>query len=276
MGTGDFDAIVLAGGSASRMGGADKPMLDIAGTPMLGLVVDAVLSARVRVVVGPERDITGVTWCRESPPGGGPVAAIAAALPRLGADVVVVLAADLPWIEPAIELLRTALRRSGADVAMLSTDGQLNHLAAVWRRSALVDAVRGLDDTAIDAEPRRRRPDRRGARRGALGRGLRHLDRSGACSCTPRRREPPVTLDEWVHDLSDALGVDAAGTDVPLLLDVARDAAHGIARPAAPLTTFLVGLAAGQRGGGADAVASAAAVAQRLVRAQSASDSDPA
>jgi len=85
-----------------------------------------------------------------------------------------------------------------------------------------------------------------------------------------------VTLDEWVRDLSDALGVNAAGTDVPLLLDVARDAAHGIARPAAPLTTFLVGLAAGQRGGGADAVASAAAIAQRLVQAQSASDSDPA
>jgi len=85
-----------------------------------------------------------------------------------------------------------------------------------------------------------------------------------------------VTLDEWVRDLSDALGVDAAATDVPLLLDVARDAAHGIARPAAPLTTFLVGLAAGQRGGGAEAVASAAAIAQRLVQAQSASDSDPA
>ena len=85
-----------------------------------------------------------------------------------------------------------------------------------------------------------------------------------------------MTLDEWVRDLSDALGVDASGTDVPLLLDVARDAAHGIARPAAPLTTFLVGLAAGQRGGGAAAVASAAAVAQRLVRTQSASDSDPA
>jgi len=85
-----------------------------------------------------------------------------------------------------------------------------------------------------------------------------------------------VTLDEWVRDLSDALGVNAAGTDVPLLLDVARDAAHGIARPAAPLTTFLVGLAAGRRGGGADAVTSAAGIAQRLVQAQSASDSDPA
>ncbi len=85
-----------------------------------------------------------------------------------------------------------------------------------------------------------------------------------------------MTLDEWVRELADALGVDAAATDVPLLLDVARDAAHGIARPAAPLTTFLVGLAAGQRGGGADAVTSAAGIAQRLVQAQSASDSDPA
>ncbi len=148
MSTGDFDAIVLAGGSASRMGGADKPMLDVAGTPMLRLVLDAVLGARVRVVVGPVRDIAGVTWCQESPPGGGPVAAITAALPRVGADVVVVLAADLPWIGPAIAPLRTALDRSGADVAMLSSGGRLNYLAAAWRRSALVAAVHGLDDAA--------------------------------------------------------------------------------------------------------------------------------
>ena len=148
MSTGDFDAIVLAGGSARRMGGADKPMLDIAGSPMLGLVLDAVSGARVRVVVGPERDITGVTWCQESPPGGGPVAAIAAGLPATSGATVVVLAADLPWIGPAIAPMRTALDRSGADVAMLSSDGQLNYLAAAWRRSALVAAVRGLDDAA--------------------------------------------------------------------------------------------------------------------------------
>ena len=71
-------------------------------------------------------------------------------------------------------------------------------------------------------------------------------------------------LDAWVADLSAALGVDPASTDVPVLLDVARDAAHGVARPAAPLTTFLVGLAAGRNGGSADAVREAAAIAQRL------------
>lgn len=71
-------------------------------------------------------------------------------------------------------------------------------------------------------------------------------------------------LAEWVAELATALGIDASDLDRNLLLDVARDAAHGVARPAAPLTTFLVGYAAGQRGGGGEAVAEAAATAQRL------------
>lgn len=55
----------------------------------------------------------------------------------------------------------------------------------------------------------------------------------------------PETLDEWVAKLAPALGIEA--TDVPIgaVLDLARDAAHGVARPAAPVTTFLIGLAAG-------------------------------
>jgi hypothetical protein len=75
-------------------------------------------------------------------------------------------------------------------------------------------------------------------------------------------------LDAWAQQLAAALGVDPSATDVPLLLDVARDAAHGVARPAAPLTTFLVGLAAGQNGGSHEAVVAAAGVAQRLTAAR--------
>ena len=72
-----------------------------------------------------------------------------------------------------------------------------------------------------------------------------------------------MVLDEWVAALSAELGVELT-VDVRLLLDVARDAAHQVDRPAAPLTTFLVGYAAAGRGGGAEAVAEAAATAQRL------------
>ena len=39
---------------------------------------------------------------------------------------------------------------------------------------------------------------------------------------------------------------------VTVLLDLARDAAHGVARPAAPLGTFVLGLALGASGGGMD------------------------
>ena len=134
-----FDAIVLAGGAARRLGGADKPMLDIVGAPMLVHVLDAVAMAGTRVVVGPRRSIDrAVIWCQETPPGGGPVAGLAAAVPLTTASTVVVLAADLPRIGPAIDRLLEALQ---GDAAMLSFGGRRNHLAAAWRRPALVAAL---------------------------------------------------------------------------------------------------------------------------------------
>jgi Domain of unknown function (DUF6457) len=72
-------------------------------------------------------------------------------------------------------------------------------------------------------------------------------------------------LDGWLAELAAALDVDLSAVDRDLVLDLARDAAHGVARPAAPLTTFLVGLAAGQRGATSETVAAAAADAQRLI-----------
>jgi len=72
-------------------------------------------------------------------------------------------------------------------------------------------------------------------------------------------------LDAWIDELAAALDLDAALVDRDSVLDLARDAAHGVARPAAPLTTFLAGLAAGQRGGGRDAVAAALATATELL-----------
>ncbi len=46
---------------------------------------------------------------------------------------------------------------------------------------------------------------------------------------------------------------------VTLLLNLARDAAHGVARPAAPLATFAAGLALGRAGGGLDDLSAAVA-----------------
>ena len=78
----------------------------------------------------------------------------------------------------------------------------------------------------------------------------------------------PDVLASWVAELCAALDIDAAALDRDLVLDLARDAAHNVARPAAPLTTFLVGYAAGLRGGGPAELATAAATAQRLALAR--------
>ena len=59
----------------------------------------------------------------------------------------------------------------------------------------------------------------------------------------------PSDLEDWARRLTEALGIPDLDPDIALILDVARDAAHGVARPAAPLTTFLVGYAAGRAGG---------------------------
>jgi hypothetical protein len=59
------------------------------------------------------------------------------------------------------------------------------------------------------------------------------------------------TLEEWMTTVREELGLDGeAVADVKamtkVILDLARDAAHGVARPAAPLTAYLVGVAVGR------------------------------
>ena len=60
---------------------------------------------------------------------------------------------------------------------------------------------------------------------------------------------PPTPMTQlWIDNLAQALGIDAAEIPVDELLDLTRDVAHGVERKAAPLTTFMLGLAAGQSG----------------------------
>ncbi|HEU0285632.1 MAG TPA: DUF6457 domain-containing protein [Nocardioidaceae bacterium] len=80
-----------------------------------------------------------------------------------------------------------------------------------------------------------------------------------------------MTLQEWVAVVQLDLDIEL-DLDLDEVLDLARDAAHEIARPAAPLTTFLVGYAAAQRGGGREAITAATDAVRRLIEAD---DSTP-
>ncbi len=72
-------------------------------------------------------------------------------------------------------------------------------------------------------------------------------------------------LEEWTRELSAELGIEEE-VDVDLILDIAKVAAHRVERPAAPVTTYLVGLAAGRAGGDPDATERAAQAVMTLSR----------
>lgn len=113
-----YDAVVLAGGRARRLGGVSKPDVAVGGRRLLDRTLEATVGAREVVVVGPaEVAPPGVRVTREDPPGGGPVAGLAAGLAALpdGAAWVLVLACDLPRVAGAVGDLLTAAR-DGEDV----------------------------------------------------------------------------------------------------------------------------------------------------------------
>lgn len=64
---------------------------------------------------------------------------------------------------------------------------------------------------------------------------------------------PPEALNEWLIVAAEELGLEPGDVSIPVVLDVAKHVAHGVARPAAPLSTFLIGLALGRAGAGEEA-----------------------
>ncbi len=146
------DAIVLAGGQAERMGGVDKPALTVGGISLVQRAVRAAAGARRIVAVGPTREDLGprVEQTREEPAGSGPVAAIAAglkALPIDSAEVILVLAADLPFIDSdALDSLVAALGSSPAAFAV-DEDGRTQYLFGAWNARELRRRIAELDDT---------------------------------------------------------------------------------------------------------------------------------
>lgn len=169
----EYDAVVLAGGAARRMGGEDKPGVVVGGVTLLDRVLAACGDAGVTVVVGPERPTArAVRWVREEPVGGGPVAGLAAGIAEVRAEATLLLAADLPFLDAAtVHRLLGALRDPDLDAAVLvDADGRDQLLTAAYRTAPLRAALAAVGE-----------PD--GARLRAVTGGLRTLrlpDTAGA------------------------------------------------------------------------------------------------
>lgn len=262
-------AIVLAGGRAARLGNAEKPYLSVAGRPLLGIAVAAARSvgADPVVVVGPpapdslrhDPDLAGVLWTRETPPGGGPARGVAAGLDLLAVghpavERVLLLAGDAPRVGRALPSVRAAARSTGAAWAVC--DGVTQPLLSAWdpallaglplsEGGSLFRALATLAPVAVEVAPET------------------VADADTWHDLITLRQEESMSgtrLQQWAETAAAEAGVPAEAVDVDAILDLARESAHNVERPAAPVTTYLLGYAAGR---GLDAAATAA-LADRL------------
>ena len=149
-----YDAVILAGGRATRLGGTPKPGIVVGGASLLDHALAATAEAESTAVVGP-RDAVAQPRCslvvtREDPPFGGPVAGLDAglrALDRPGAPPwVLLLAVDVPAAATAVPALCAALSdEPDADGAHLVRADRAQWLVGIYRRAALGAALRAVD-----------------------------------------------------------------------------------------------------------------------------------
>lgn len=160
-----FGAILLAGGRATRVDGAVKPLFDVGGRTLLARAVDAARAAHAHplVVAAPILDESlDVVWVADDPPFGGPVSGIVAALNRPEAwepepDWTLVLACDLPRVDAAVERLRADILLLPADtdgVCLADASSRPQWLTGAYRTRPLRAAAQAMPDAGRGAPVR--------------------------------------------------------------------------------------------------------------------------
>jgi molybdopterin-guanine dinucleotide biosynthesis protein A len=150
-----FDAVILAGGRAQRLGGRDKPGVLVGGRTLAEAAVTAAADAATVIVVGPQRPglrrlpAGGILrFVREDPPGAGPVVALRCGMAEVSAPRVAVLAADLPFLRARVVCaLLTAGEvndhaREPAGAVLVDDRGRPQWLIGAWWTGALQEALR--------------------------------------------------------------------------------------------------------------------------------------
>ena len=130
-------AAILAGGSGRRLS-SDKPLLDVGGIVLIERVIAALRSVDLEpiIITNAPEDLAhlGLRMARDIRPGLGPLGGILTALHEAEADRVLVVAADLPFLQPA--LLALLISRVGeADCAVTEWNGRPQPLHGIYSRS---------------------------------------------------------------------------------------------------------------------------------------------
>jgi molybdopterin-guanine dinucleotide biosynthesis protein A len=147
--------VLLAGGSSRRMG-TDKPLVELAGRPLLHYPLAALEAVLTEVVVvckehTPLPDVAGraAIWCEPEPDRHHPLLGVRAALRSAPGRAVLVVAGDLPLVAP--DDLRALLAGGAGRTVVARAAGRLQPLLARYPPGALavLDAM-APDEAATD------------------------------------------------------------------------------------------------------------------------------
>ena len=243
------DSIVVAGGKASRMGGLDKAMLPL-GLSGHALLADVIRSCPGKVfVVGYPRNLDArssdlTTWVPDLNPGGGPAAGIWSGLENVTSEYVVISAADQTLnAETVNTLVQVASGNDGAWA--IRSDGSGQPLCACVRTEKLRELLEPTQ--GVNQSPLRLlsslimvgvnvNPDQ-----------VVDFDTWQDVAKAVKGSEAMDQITQmWMARVATLLDVDPHEVLTSELLDLTRDVAHGVERKSAPLTTFLLGYAAGK------------------------------
>jgi len=128
-------AFVLAGGKSTRMG-ADKAFLDFGGAPLLvhALKLASVVASEVHIVGEAQKFSAFSAVVEDLYPERGPLGGIHAALSNSVTDFNLMLAVDIPFVQPEfLRYLVSLASASGAMVTVPRANGGFQPLCAVYR-----------------------------------------------------------------------------------------------------------------------------------------------
>lgn len=243
------DSIVVAGGKASRMDGLDKAMLPL-GSDGNALLADVIRSCPGKVfVVGYPRNLDATsndltTWVPDLNPGGGPAAGIWSGLQNVTSEYVFISAADQTLNAETVNALVQAA--SGHDGAWaIRRDGSGQPLCACVRTEKLrklLEPTQGVNQSplrllsSLNMVGVNVNPDQ-----------VVDFDTWQDVAKAVKGSEAMDQITQmWMARVATLLDVDPHEVLTSELLDLTRDVAHGVERKSAPLTTFLLGYAAGK------------------------------
>jgi molybdopterin-guanine dinucleotide biosynthesis protein A len=145
--------LVLDGGRARRMGGADKGLMLLAGRPMMAHAIERLRPQAAKLAISANGDPSrfacfGLPVVADDPSDfSGPLAGVLAGLENCArVEPLLTFVASLPGDAPFapedfVARLHAARRAAGADIAIALSGGRAHHVAALWP-VAMADALR--------------------------------------------------------------------------------------------------------------------------------------